>query len=82
MAKLLFPEHWRSRSLNIRTHFPDQLSRDVLLLKLRSAIADKEWNIACANMETARGGWTCDWHIGMRESQRTINSILKDIQCQ
>lgn len=26
------------------------------LLKLRNAIADKEWTIACANMDTAASG--------------------------
>jgi hypothetical protein len=55
------------------------LGRDVLLLKLRSVIADKEWNIACANMETQRGGWTCDWYIGMREAERVIEAILESL---
>ena len=51
-----------------------------LLLKLRSAIADKEWITACANMDTARAGsWTCDWHEGMRQAQKEIDEILKKL---
>ena len=55
----------------------DGLGRDVLLLKLRSAIADKEWAIACANMETERGGWTCDWYAAMQAAHQEIESLLK-----
>lgn len=48
---------------------------ELQLLQLRSAIADKEWAIACANMETAKGGWTCDWHHEMQCAQVCINQI-------
>jgi len=52
--------------------------KEQLFLQLRSAIADKEWVIACANMETAaRDGWSCDWHQGMREAQAEIDRIFK-----
>ena len=47
-----------------------------LLLDLRDAIADKEWVIACANMQTASAdAWTCDWHQGMREAQQHIDAV-------
>jgi len=52
---------------------------EFLLLQLRNAIGDKEWNIACANMETARGGWTCDWHEGMREADCRIQALTQSI---
>lgn len=53
--------------------------KQFLLLQLRNAIADKEWNIACANMETARGGWTCDWYEGMREADSRVQSLTQSI---
>ena len=47
--------------------------REVLLLKIRNAIADKEWATACANMETARSGaWTCNWDHDWRESGQRL----------
>lgn len=53
----------------------------VLLMKLRDAIADKEWTTACANMEMSRsGGWSCDWHQGMREAQERIDKILVELE--
>jgi hypothetical protein len=54
-------------------------SGDWLALRLRSAIADKEWAIACANMETAKGGWTCNWHEAMGAAQREIDAIEVDM---
>jgi hypothetical protein len=33
---------------------------DKVLLKIRSLIADKEFNTALANRELANGGWTYD----------------------
>lgn len=54
--------------------------KEQLLLELRNAIADKEWNIACANMETARAGeWTCDWHEGIRLAEDRITEILNTL---
>lgn len=53
------------------------LRKEQVLLELRSAIADKEWIIACANMETARAdSWTCDWHQGMAQAQERIDGCL------
>lgn len=54
-------------------------SGDWLALRLRSAIADKEWAIACANMETAKNGWTRNWHEAMGAAQREIDAIEVDM---
>lgn len=54
-------------------------SGDWLALRLRSAIADKEWAIACANMETAKDGWTCNWAGAMEAAQCEIDSIEIDM---
>ena len=52
------------------------MSKEQILLEMRSAIADKEWAIACANMETSRGGWTCDWHQDMRIADEKVEGCL------
>lgn len=52
----------------------DQQKTEFYLLKLRSAVADKEFAVACANMENARGGWTCDWNKAMGEAERAIDA--------
>lgn len=57
------------------------MDREILLLKLRNAIADKEWATACANMETARAGqWTCDWYQGVREAEAELQAIIKQLE--
>lgn len=57
------------------------MRRELLLLKLRNAIADKEWATACANMETARAGqWTCDWYEGVRDSDAELRDIIKKLE--
>jgi hypothetical protein len=54
--------------------------REHLLLQLRSAIADKEWAIACANMETAKAGeWSCDWYKEMQAAQSSIDHLNTEI---
>ena len=54
--------------------------KEKLLLELRNAIADKEWVIACANMETAKNeSWSCDWYQGMSECQDRIEDILAEL---
>lgn len=53
---------------------------ELLLLKIRNAIADKEWQTACANMETARGGWTCDWHQGCIEADARLQAAVKELE--
>jgi hypothetical protein len=46
------------------------IDREFLLLKIRNAIADKEWAAACGNMETARSGaWSCDWYQDIRRAE-------------
>lgn len=52
------------------------MSREQLLLELRNAICDKEWTIACANMETSRGGWTCNWYGDMRLADEKVAGCL------
>lgn len=52
----------------------DQQKAEFYLLKLRSAVADKEFAVACANMENARGGWTCDWNAAIGQAQRDMNA--------
>jgi len=52
----------------------DQQKAEFYLLKLRSAVADKEFAVACANMENARGGWTCDWNADMGRAERAIDA--------
>ncbi len=54
-------------------------SHDLLILQLRNAIADKEWVIARANMETYRGGWTCDWNEGIRKADESIQYAIEQI---
>lgn len=57
------------------------MDREILLLKLRNAIADKEWATACANMETARAGqWTCDWYQGVREADAELQDVIKQLE--
>jgi hypothetical protein len=51
--------------------------REIFLLRLRGAIAEKEWITAQANMETARGGWACDWAIGMQQAQAQIDHLTE-----
>ncbi len=51
------------------------------LLLLRSAIADKEWAIACANMDTAAyGKWSCDWNKMAGDAQMEIDHIVAQIR--
>ena len=57
------------------------MDRELLLLKLRSAIADKEWATACANMGTARAGqWTCDWYKGIRDADAELRGIIEKLE--
>ncbi len=52
----------------------DQQKAEFYLLKLRSAVADKAFAVACAEMENARGGWTCDWNKPMGDAERAIEA--------
>jgi len=48
-------------------------ARELALLKIRSLIADKEFEIALANRELQLGGWISD-------HQRSINCIEFEIE--
>ena len=51
--------------------------REIFLLRLRDAIAEKEWITAQANHELAQGGWRCDWTIGMNQTQAQIDHFTE-----
>lgn len=57
-------------------------TNDWLLLRYRNAVADKEWAIACANMELSRGGWTCDWSQDIREASIRIAKIEEELDSE
>ena len=53
----------------------------LLCLKLRDAIADKEWCIAAANREIAQyGEWRSDWYGAMCDADKKIHEIFKDVE--
>ena len=57
------------------------IDRELALLKIRNAIADKEWATACANMETAqRGEWSCDWYQGVREAEAVLQENIQILE--
>jgi hypothetical protein len=51
--------------------------REIFLLRLRDAIAEKEWTTAQANKELAQGGWRCDWTIYMNQTQAQIDHFTE-----
>ena len=54
---------------------------ELLLLKIRNKIADKEWATACANMETARNGqWTCDWYADIRRDDAELQGLINEAE--
>jgi len=56
-------------------------NQKALLLRLRSLVADKEWTIACANMDLARAGeWSCDHKHQMKLTQADIDETLCQLQ--
>lgn len=53
------------------------MDREVVLLKIRNAIASKESCVASANMETMhRDGWSCNWEIAFGELEREISGLF------
>ena len=47
--------------------------RDVLLLKIRNAVANKEWATANANRDLSQSGsWSCDWYHDVRETESNV----------
>jgi hypothetical protein len=54
--------------------------RMLLLLRIRNAIASKEWITACSNMElTTIGHWTADWSSCIREIQAEISELMEEL---
>ena len=53
---------------------------ELLLLKLRAAIVQKEGYVACANQQLNQGGWLCDWQSYFRESDEVIQGIVHEIE--
>jgi hypothetical protein len=54
---------------------------DLLCLKLRNAIADKEWCIAAANHDTVKyGSWQCDWYGEMRDADKRIQELITKVE--
>jgi hypothetical protein len=52
--------------------------REVILLKLKDAIADKEWFTAAANHDTAKfGEWQCNWAEGIIEASSKIDTAFR-----
>ena len=68
---------WRCESCN---ELLDVLNRDLELLKLRNAIADKERWVANANRELAMDGWLLDWNELIHHSDDEISEIIKRIE--
>ncbi len=56
------------------------MDAQIIQLKIRSLIADKEWATACANMETSsRGAWSCDWYQGVREAEQELEGLFEQL---
>lgn len=51
--------------------------RELFLLRLRDAIAEKEWLTAQANHELHQGGWRSDWTIPMNQNQAQIDHLVE-----
>lgn len=56
------------------------MSAELLLLKLRSAIASKEFFVSCANRDNDRGGWSADWSEAVRVTDEEITSLISEIE--
>lgn len=50
---------------------------ELFMLRLRDAIADKEWITAQANHELNQGGWRCDWSIAMSQAQAQVDHMIE-----
>ena len=54
--------------------------KELLLEKLRSAIATKEWVTACANHDVAKfGEWQCDYWKEMGSAQDDVDQCIKNL---
>jgi hypothetical protein len=56
------------------------LKRQVLLLKIRNAIADKDMCVQCAHRDTNYGGWTKDWKADAQEFSKSIDAWLTELE--
>ena len=57
------------------------ISTELLVLRFRNAIADKEFFTACANGETAKfGEWQSNWHSPMQEIEQEITDIRAEME--
>ena len=55
--------------------------KEMLQLKIRSLIADKEMATATANLDLARGGqWQCDYNQWHRELNYEIEELMEKLR--
>ena len=55
--------------------------RELDMLRLRNAIADKEWAIACANHDSvAYAAWKTDFYAWIADAQQEINWLLHKLK--
>lgn len=58
----------------------DSTRQQLLLLKLRDAIADKEFAVSAANNDIAAyGGWQCDYYTGMRQADEAVRALVAEL---
>ena len=58
-------------------------SNDLLALRIRSLIADKEMVTATANLDLVRGGeWRCDYQAWHGKIDTEINALLSEANSQ
>ena len=54
------------------------MDRELILLKIRNLVADKEMCIANANMENAhRDGWSGNWNQPVEELNKEIDRLME-----
>lgn len=57
------------------------MMNELLLLKLRNAIVQKEAIVANMNRDTTcRDGWSCDWNSMFSSEMDTIAALLEEIE--
>lgn len=65
----------------MNTDIPTPRNEQLLLLKLRNAIADKEFVTAAANREiTHYGEWQCDHAASQRFYEMQIDALIIELQ--
>ena len=69
---------WISTFIN-HAHEMEKNSTDLLALRIRSLIADKEMVTATANLDIKRGGeWRCDYQAWYREIDAKIEALFSE----